>query len=510
MEQRITRLSPTKRNTSTSNLAMSELSGRIPPHALDFEKSVLGAMMLEKNVVTDTIDILSVDSFFDPRHQIIYKAIRDLFGSSKPIDLLTVSQQLKKNGELELVELSYLHSLSLKVASTTDVERHAAVILEKYLLRSLIKACYDIVNDAYDETQEPLSVLEKAGDKLFQISENIISKSVEPISNVLQQAIIEIEKSSQNKDGISGVPSGFFDLDKVTAGWQPSDMIVIAARPGMGKTAFVLSMARNAAVDHNMGVAIFSLEMSSIQLVKRLIASETKIHAEKIRKGDISENDLNLIHKHGSKLKNASIHIDDTPGLSVFDLRAKCRRLKMKHKIDIIIIDYLQLMHSGTEKGGFNREQEISTISRSIKEIAKELNIPIIALSQLSRSVEVRGGDKKPILSDLRESGAIEQDADIVSFIYRPEYYGLTTDDNGESQQGIGEIIIAKHRNGSLGTVRLQFVSEFARFENIEHFNPSNNSQTANISQTVYQSKMNDSSSKDEFQIGQSDKPLPF
>jgi len=507
MEQRVTRISTIKKNSPTAQV--SELAGRMPPHALDFERSVLGAMLIDRNAVTDIIDILSIDTFFDQRHASIYKAIRDLFGSSQQIDILTVSQQLRKNGEFELVGASYLTSLTLKVASTTDIERHAGVILEKYLLRSLIRSCYDIVNDAYDETQEPLSVLEKAGDRLFNISENLLNKSVDSIANVLQAAITEIEIASQNKDGISGVPSGFFELDKITAGWQPSDMIVIAARPAMGKTAFVLSMARNAAVDHGMGVVIFSLEMSSVQLVKRLIAGETKINAERIRKGEISAEDLTMIHERASKLKKASLHIDDTPGLSVFDLRAKCRRLKMKHNIDMVIIDYLQLMSAGAAKGGFNREQEISTISRSIKGIAKELNVPIIALSQLSRSVEARGGDKKPILSDLRESGAIEQDADIVSFIYRPEYYGLTTDENGESQEGIGEIIIAKHRNGSLGTIRLQFVSEFARFENIHYSGGQFDKIHQQKPQIVYASKMNEDT-QDDFIESQSVKDLPF
>ncbi|MEY3585712.1 MAG: replicative helicase, partial [Bacteroidota bacterium] len=267
--------------------------------------------------------------------------------------------------------------------------------------------------------------------------------------------------------GVSGVPTGFHGLDKITSGWQRSDMIVLAARPGMGKTAFVLSMARNSAVDYNMGVAIFSLEMSAVQLVKRLIASETRLPAEKLRKGDLKEHEFQQLHSRITKLATAPIFIDDTAGISVFDFRAKCRRLKAQHNIEMIIIDYLQLMSAKDGKGGGNREQEISTISRSIKEIAKELNVPIIALSQLSRSVETRGGDKKPMLSDLRESGAIEQDADIVSFIYRPEYYNITQDDNGNSLHGIGEIIIAKHRNGALDSVQLRFVPEYARFENL-------------------------------------------
>lgn len=290
------------------------------------------------------------------------------------------------------------------------------------------------------------------------------------MQDVVKEAILEIEKASKNTDGISGVPTGFRDLDKLTSGWQRSDMIVIAARPAMGKTAFILSMARNTAVDYGMGVAIFSLEMSSVQLVKRLISSESRIPAEKLRKGDLAEHEFQQLHSRITKLATAPIYIDDTPGISIFDLRAKCRRLKMQYDIQMVVIDYLQLMTAGGGKGQGNREQEISSISRSIKEIAKELNIPVIALSQLSRSVETRGGDKRPILSDLRESGAIEQDADIVSFIYRPEYYELMTTETGESNKGIGEIIIAKHRNGATDSVRLRFIGEFARFENLDSF----------------------------------------
>ncbi|MFM7667377.1 MAG: replicative DNA helicase, partial [Bacteroidota bacterium] len=303
-------------------------------------------------------------------------------------------------------------------------------------------------------------------------------KQVQKMQSVVREAIEEIEKAAQNSDGISGVPTGFFELDKLTSGWQRSDMIVLAARPGMGKTAFVLSMARNTAVDYGKPVALFSLEMSSVQLVKRLIASESRIHAEKLRKGNLREDEFQQLHSRITKLSAAPIFIDDTPGLSVFDLRAKCRRLKMEHKIELVVIDYLQLMSAKEGKGGGNREQEISTISRSIKEIAKELNVPIVALSQLSRSVEQRGGDKRPVLSDLRESGAIEQDADIVGFIYRPDYYGFLEDENGNPNNGVGEIIIAKHRNGATDRVRLRFVQEYARFENIESFesNPMNNS----------------------------------
>jgi replicative DNA helicase len=446
--------------------------GKIPPQALDLEQAVLGAMMLEKNAVTDTIDTLKPQSFYDPKHQYIYNAIRELFGSSSPIDLLTVINQLKKSGELEAAGgAAYISQLTSRVASTAHAEYHARVISEKHIKRELIRMSSEIIRDAFDDTNDVFDVLNKAESQLFQIAENNMGKHVDLMQNVVRQAIEEIEKASQNSDGISGIPSGFTDLDKLTSGWQRSDMIVIAARPAMGKTAFVLSMARNTAVDHGRGVAIFSLEMSSVQLVKRLIASEARISAEKLRRGDLRDHEFQQLHSRISKLATAPIYIDDTPGISIFDLRAKCRRLKMQHNIDLVIIDYLQLMTAGGAKGAGNREQEISAISRSIKEIAKELNIPIIALSQLSRSVETRGGDKRPVLSDLRESGAIEQDADIVSFIYRPEYYGLTQDEDGNSNQGIGEIIVAKHRNGALDKVRLRFIGEYARFDNIETYN---------------------------------------
>ena len=470
MENKSDKTRKTGTRASKANNLTNEL-GRIPPQAVDLEKAVLGAMMLEKNAVTDTIDILTRESFYDPKHQYIFSVIQELFGSSQPIDILTVTNQLKKNGELEAAGgAAYISQMTSRVASTAHVEYHARIISEKHIKRELIRMSSEVMKEAYDDTNDVFDVLNKAEGDLFKIAENNMGKAVDVMQNVVREAIEEIERASQNSDGISGVPSGFFELDKVTAGWQRSDMIVIAARPAMGKTAFVLSMARNTAVDHNQGVAIFSLEMSSVQLVKRLIASETRLPAEKLRKGDLTGAEYQQLHSRITKLSVAPIYIDDTPGLSIFDLRAKCRRLKMQYDIQMVIIDYLQLMTAGSSKGTGNREQEISSISRSIKEIAKELNIPMIALSQLSRSVEQRGGDKKPVLSDLRESGAIEQDADIVSFIYRPEYYGFLQDENGNSNAGVGEIIIAKHRNGALESVGLRFIKEYARFDNMEGF----------------------------------------
>lgn len=460
---------PSNRLKNPSVLA-SEL-GKVPPQAVDIEQAVLGAMMLEKNAVTDVIDMLMPTSFYDPKHQYIYSAIRELFGSSSPIDLLTVINKLKQQGELEVAGgAAYISTLTSKVSSSAHVEFHARIIAEKYIKRELIRMSSEVIRDAYDDSNDVFDVLNKAEKELFEIAENNMSKGVSTMQTAVREAIEEIEKASQNTDGISGVATGFFDLDKLTSGWQRSDMIVIAARPAMGKTAFVLSMARNCAVDYGQGVALFSLEMSAVQLVKRLIASEARLSAEKLRKGDLKDHEFQQLHTRITKLATAPIYIDDTPGISIFDLRAKCRRLKMQHDIQIVIIDYLQLMTAGGSKGSGNREQEISSISRSIKEIAKELNVPVIALSQLSRSVEQRGGDKRPQLSDLRESGAIEQDADIVSFIYRPEYYGFLQDEDGNSNQGVGEIIIAKHRNGALDRVRLRFIGEYARFDNIDNY----------------------------------------
>lgn len=442
--------------------------GKIPPQASDVEQVVLGAMMLEKDALNNTINLVTRETFYDPRHQYIYSAMQELFGNTKPVDLITVTEQLQKNGELEAAGgVAYLAQLTNRVASSAHIEFHARIIIQKHLKRELIKVSSEIIRDAYDDTVDIFDLLNTAESNLFQISESNMTKQASTMQSIVGQAIAEIEKARNTPDGISGTPSGFHDLDKITSGWQKSDMVVIAARPGMGKTALVLSMARNTAVDYNMGVAVFSLEMSAVQLVKRLIAGEARIDSEKLRKGNLADHEFQQLHSRITALSAAPIFIDDTPGITIFDFRAKCRRLKAQHDIQLVIIDYLQLMSAKDGKGSGNREQEISTISRSIKEIAKELNIAIIALAQLSRSVEQRGGDKKPILSDLRESGAIEQDADIVSFIYRPEYYGITKDDDGNSNQGIGELIIAKHRNGKTDRVRMRFVPEFARFENL-------------------------------------------
>ena len=487
-------------------------TGRVPPHARDAEEAVLGAMMIDNKAINESIDILpTADAFYDPKHKAIFQAILDLFNGSEVVDLLTVTEKLRKNGELEIAGGAYyLSNLTNKVASAAHIEYHSRIILEKYIQREIIHMSSEILRDAFDETKDVFEVLSKAELNLFEIAQNNMKKSFDTMQTAMKGAISEIESARKNSDGVSGIPTGFKDLDKLTSGWQRSDMIVIAARPAMGKTAFVLSMARNTAVDYNIPVAIFSLEMSSVQLVKRLISSESKIDAEKLRKGNLADHEFQQIHSRIKKLSTAPIFIDDTPGISIFELRAKCRRLKSQHNIDLVIIDYLQLMSAGTSKGGGNREQEISQISRSIKEIAKELNVPVIALSQLSRSVEQRGGDKRPVLSDLRESGAIEQDADIVSFIYRGEYYGFPDDEFGPTKDR-GDIIIAKHRNGATDTVRLKFIGRFARFDNFDSFeeddiqfstntlNPSQSFDDESANVVTMASKMDDIEDDDDF-----------
>ncbi len=459
-----------KKITSTNSM-LSEM-GKMPPQALELEEAVLGAMLLEKDAVNEVIDILSPDSFYKEAHVKIYRAIQDLFASSEPIDILTVTNHLRRKGELEFVGGAfYVSNLTNRIISSAQVEYHARIVAQKYIQREIIRLCTDALKMAYDETTDVFDLLNKVESDLFSVAEGNIKKNYDKLDDVIKLAIAQIEEAAKNTDGVSGVPTGFKDLDRITSGWQKSDMIVLAARPGMGKTAFVLSMARNTAVDYNQGVAVFSLEMSSVQLVNRLIASETGISSEKLRKGNLQGHEFQQLHERIGKLSKAPLFLDDTPALSIFDLRAKCRRLKRQHNIKMVIIDYLQLMTAGAAGKG-NREQEISTISRSIKEIAKEIEVPIIALSQLSRSVETRGGSKRPLLSDLRESGAIEQDADIVTFIYRPEYYGLSEDEDGMPTQDRGDIIIAKNRHGSLDTVHLKFVKHLVKFTNMDDLSP--------------------------------------
>lgn len=474
--------------------------GRIPPQATDIEEVVLGAMMLEKDAVNAVIDILQPEVFYKEAHQIIFKAIKELFGKSEPVDILTVTNQLRFTGEIEIVGGAYFISqLTNRVTSAANIEFHARILQQKYIQRKLILISSEVIKDAYEDTTDVFELLDRAESKLFEVGEGNLRRDFSSMNDLIKQAIEDIEAAKNSGNALRGVPSGYTDLDRITQGWQKSDLIILAARPSMGKTAFALNLARNAAVVHHKPVAFFSLEMSSIQLVTRLISTETSLQAETLRKGDLKDYEWAQLNAKISSLVDAKIFIDDTPQLSVFELRAKCRRLKQQYDIQMVYIDYLQLMTAGSDHKG-NREQEISNISRSLKSLAKELDIPVLALSQLSRNVESRPGSKKPILSDLRESGAIEQDADMVIFIYRPEYYGLT-EENGSSTKGVAVINIAKHRNGKLGDVNLKFVGQFARFEDSDAF-PNNFNAGSGIlpnqnfehAEKILPSKMNDES----------------
>ncbi|MEZ5172173.1 MAG: replicative DNA helicase [Bacteroidia bacterium] len=467
------------KNLLANTLAQSaEAMGKLPPQAVDVEEAVLGSLMLDRDALSNVIDSLRVETFYKDNHQRIFSVIRDLFSDSKPVDILTVVQELRKRGELDLVGgANFVTSLTNRIASTANVEYHTRILNQKQIQRELIRVSNEIIKDAYEESTDALELLDNAEKNLFAVAEGNIKRNFTRMSDLISAAKKQIEEAGQQTDGLSGIPSGFTQLDRITSGWQKSDLVILAARPGMGKTAFVLSLARNAAVDFKRPVAVFSLEMSSIQLVMRLISGETELSNDKLKKGNLEQHEWHQLDSKIRELTEAPLFIDDTPALSIFELRAKARRLKANHDIQMIIIDYLQLMTTGSDsRGGGSREQEISQISRSLKGIAKELEIPVIALSQLSRNVEQRGGSKVPQLSDLRESGAIEQDADMVIFIYRPEYYNLDVDEAGNSTQGLAEIHIAKHRNGALDVARLRYIGHLAKFTDLHQsamFSPS-------------------------------------
>ena len=454
-----------------SATSTQKIDGKLQPQAIELEEAVLGALMIDNESLSDTIDSLQPEYFYKPDNQKIFEAIINLFNNSKPVDILTVSEELKRMGDLDSIGgMLYISQLTNNISSSSNTEFHARIIAEKFIKRSLISISNNIIGDAFNDTIDIFDLLNTAEEKLFNVTEGTLRKSYDKMSVLIKGALDNIEVLRQKEDGLSGVPSGFTKLDRVTSGWQKSDLVIVAARPGMGKTAFALSMARNIAINHEKAIGLFSLEMSSEQLVSRLIASEAELSASKLRKGDLKNYEMVQLHEKIKQLSDAQIYIDDTPALTVFELRAKARRLVKNHNVEIIIIDYLQLMSAGGNAG--NREQEISTISRSLKGIAKELKIPVIALSQVNRGVESRTGtgSKRPMLSDLRESGAIEQDADIVTFIYRPEYYKIYEWDNGDDSRSQAEIIIAKHRNGALENVRLKFTAEFAKFSDIDYF----------------------------------------
>lgn len=444
-----------------------DATGKLPPQALDLEQAVLGGLMLDKEAYGIVADLLTADSFYAPKHHLIFEAMQHLVQKEEPIDMLTVVEQLKKDEHLEEVGGAvYISELSSKIASTAHLKYHAQIVAQKALARELIRMAASLTEKAYNESEDVEDLMQEAESSIFEISQRSMKRDVVQIDPVIREAYARMQKARQNDTNLSGVPSGFKELDKVTSGWQNSDLIIIAARPAMGKTAFVLSMAKNMAVNFNRPVALFSLEMSNVQLVNRLIMNVCELEGEKIRTGRFTPAEWNKLETNINVLMGAPIYIDDTPSLSVFELRSKARKLVREHKVQCIIIDYLQLMNASGIAFG-SREQEVSTISRNLKALAKELDIPVIALSQLNRSVEGRTGTdgKRPQLSDLRESGAIEQDADMVCFIHRPEYYFKQGSEGYDvSMEGKAEIIVAKHRNGATKTITLAFDQIHARF----------------------------------------------
>ena len=436
--------------------------GKVPPHDEDAEQAVLGSMLTDNDAVMAAVEVLKEDAFYREDNKIIYQAILNLYSKSEPIDIITLKDELESMGKFEQVGgFEYLASLPDKVPTTANVQKYIKIVEEKSVLRNLIKTANEIIELGYSPTEDVEDIMDGAEKKIFDIMQSKNTKSYTPIKDVLVESFTNLEKLYNQKQHVTGVPTQFYDLDDKTAGLHGSELILVAARPAMGKTAFALNIATNAALRANVPVAIFSLEMSKDQLVNRMLCSEAMVDSNKVRTGKLDEEDWTKLAEAIGPLSEAGVYIDDTPGISVMEIRTKCRKLKMEKNIGLVVIDYLQLI-SGSNKRNGSREQEISEISRSLKVLAKELNVPVIALSQLSRAVEQRD-DHRPMLSDLRESGAIEQDADIVMFLYRDDYY------NKESaEKDIAEVIIAKQRGGSTGTVKLYWMGNYTKFVNIE------------------------------------------
>jgi len=453
--------------------------GRKPPQAIEIEEAVLAAMMLDSDCINDVLESLTPDCFYNESNKKIFVAITAIASRNDKVDILTVADELSKTGDLEAVGgAAYLSALSMKIGAAANTDYHTKILLQKYIQRELIAISYRVQKQSFEDSMPVDDLLQYAQQEVFVLAERNMKRDTSPIQMVINQAIDDIQKGQERQDGLSGVPSGYANIDKITYGWQPSDLIILAARPSVGKTAFVLTMARNMAVDYNVPVAFFSLEMSQTQLVKRLLVSETGIPSDKIwgAKKFNDPQDWDTLNERIGKLSRAPLWIDDTPSLSIYEFRSKARRLVQTQNVKMIIIDYLQLMTGPVELRGM-REQEVSAISRALKSIAKDLNVPILALSQLNRSVETRGGNKRPQLSDLRESGAIEQDADIVMFIHRPEFFGTA---EADAYPGQTQLIIAKHRNGETGDVEMRFVASEVRFED------------ANVHYQEYESRMNE------------------
>lgn len=446
----------------------SMVYGKVPPQANELEEAVLGAIMLEKDKMAEVLEIIqSPDCFYVPAHQKIYASVRNLFDKGMPVDLLTVTEELRKTSELEIVGGAYfLTKLTMNVVSSAHVEAHARIVMEKFIQRELIRISGEVISSAYEDSTDVFDLLDKAETGLYEITDKHLRKNFKSLTDVLVETVKEIEAAKNSKSDVTGVPSGFVELDRATAGWQKNALIIVAARPAVGKTAFTLNLAMNAAMnsDHPFPVAFFSLEMGAGELVKRMLSATTEVSMDAITKGRMEEHEFVQLTQRMHKLASMPIFLDDQAALNIFELRAKARRLKQRHDIQMIVIDYLQLMSGGSGTGPGNREQEISKISRDLKALAKELSIPIIALSQLNRAVESRKESKVPQLSDLRESGAIEQDADMVMFLYRPEYYGIENNEMGETVEGETHIHIAKNRSGSTATIKLQFIKEYQKF----------------------------------------------
>lgn len=462
-----------RNSTKKSNPALEkevlEAQGRIPPQAVEVEEAILGSMLIEADAATIALNLLKSDDFYKPAHRYIFDAMKSLHENGNALDMLTIETELSDQRHLDLIGGSgYLIDLTRAVTSAANIEYHCQIVIEKAIKRNLILTCTDIIKDSYDGTTDPYELVDHAEQKIFSLANSKTRQAGLPVSTFIGPTIEHLVEIRGKHGGLTGVPTGLTALDEITSGWQRSDMIIVAARPSMGKTAFVLTCARNAALypdeQYKTNVAIFSLEMSSQQLVQRLLTMEARVDAQAARQGKLTDNDFTSLITAAGILNKAGIFIDDTPGISLMELRSKCRRLKEEHNIGVVIIDYLQLMSGGSFDG--NREQEIAFISRGLKGMAKELDVPVIALSQLSRAVEQRGTNKRPQLSDLRESGSIEQDADIVCFLYRPEYYKITTDEDGMSTTGMAEVIVGKQRNGPVGTAKLAFIKQYARFEN--------------------------------------------
>ena len=479
---------PQTTNRRNQQTPIDSTYGHLQPQATDIERVVLGALMIDSDAFTMISEIIRPETFYEPRHQKIYQAIRTLNMDEKPVDIMTVAEQLKREGVLEEVGgMPYIVELSSHVASSAHIEYHAHILAQKFLARQLISFASVVETKAFDDTVDVDELMQEAEGLLFEISQKNMKKDYTQIDPVINKTVEILQKASANTDGLTGIPTGYHKLDDYTSGWQPSDLVIIAGRPAMGKTSFALSLAKNIAVDYRQPIAFFSLEMNNVQLVQRLISNTCEIPGNKILNGQLTDDEWVRLDKRLRNLQGAPIYVDDTPGMSIFELRTKARRLVREKGVKVIMIDYLQLMNANGMRFG-NRQEEVSTISRSLKSLAKELDIPVLALSQLSRNVESREGieGKRPQLSDLRESGAIEQDADMVLFVHRPEYYRIYNDEKGNDLRGKAQIIIAKHRKGATGDVLLTFRGEYTRFQN-----PDDNYSSAPDSGEIISSRLN-------------------